>query len=524
MGDRRNALHDLIRRGRVRQTLHLLIHAASFAAVLAMAGAILLLLVGAQILNWYWLVLLFAGGLAVSGYRSRAKLLSAYEVAQAIDRQLGFHDALSTAYHFSRHPDGAASAHFVEQQRRVAEDTAQAADLRRGVPFLMPRTAYVNLALVAVAFGMFGLRYGLQRSLDLGSPLVHINFENLFGTAPLAAEARPGKRSNDGDGRRDPGAPADPTKAGDLDPATDPALQSAPSPDPKNAGAAPNGSAQTDAKNKEQLPPGASPLDSGDKGEPKQDSETNPNASAGADSKAGQQDGSKDAKDAKESNQSGGSGDNSSLASKLRDALSNLLAKMKPQSKPGGGKPNEASQSSNTRPSEPGEKQEGDTKSPGQEQADANANSQSESDQQQGGTQQSAQGKSEGRSNNQPNSPDGKSGIGKQDGDKAAREAAELAAMGKISEIIGKRAANISGEMMVEVSPGKQQLKTQYSQQSAAHTDAGGEINRDEVPLAYQQYVQQYFAQIRKLPAGKSKAAPSAAPDAKPKTTPSSLP
>jgi hypothetical protein len=38
---------------------------------------------------------------------------------------------------------------------------------------------------------------------------------------------------------------------------------------------------------------------------------------------------------------------------------------------------------------------------------------------------------------------------------------------------------------MVEVSLGKQQLKTQYSQQNAAHAEAGGEINRDEVPLAY---------------------------------------
>ena len=100
--------------------------------------------------------------------------------------------------------------------------------------------------------------------------------------------------------------------------------------------------------------------------------------------------------------------------------------------------------------------------------------------------------------------------------------------MGKLSEIIGKRAANITGEVMVEVSSGKQQLKTQYSDRNGSHAEAGGEINRDEVPLAYQQYVQQYFAQMRKLPAAKSKAAPdakpSAAPDTKPKPAPSSAP
>ena len=42
-------------------------------------------------------------------------------------------------------------------------------------------------------------------------------------------------------------------------------------------------------------------------------------------------------------------------------------------------------------------------------------------------------------------------------------------------------------------------------QKRAAHTEAGGEINRDEVPLAYQQYVQQYFEEIRKLPATPAK-------------------
>src|SRR3712207_8585668 len=52
--------------------------------------------------------------------------------------------------------------------------------------------------------------------------------------------------------------------------------------------------------------------------------------------------------------------------------------------------------------------------------------------------------------------PISKTGMGKQDGDKALREAEQLAAMGKISEIIGKRAQQLSGEITVEVSSGKQ--------------------------------------------------------------------
>jgi hypothetical protein len=144
---------------------------------------------------------------------------------------------------------------------------------------------------------------------------------------------------------------------------------------------------------------------------------------------------------------------------------------------------------------------------PGKPQADGMSSPDAQGDQegQSSDKAQSAQNKSA-KGSDKPQSQDGKSGIGKQDGDKSAREAEQLAAMGKISEIIGKRSANMTGEVMVEVASGKQQLKTQYSQRNAAHAEAGGEINRDEVPLAYQQYVQQYFEEIRKTPAAPAKA------------------
>ena len=70
--------------------------------------------------------------------------------------------------------------------------------------------------------------------------------------------------------------------------------------------------------------------------------------------------------------------------------------------------------------------------------------------------------------------------------------------MGKISEILGKRSANITGETTVEVQSTSQQLRTQYAQRSAQHSQGGAEISRDEVPVALQSYVEQYFEQIRK--------------------------
>ena len=70
--------------------------------------------------------------------------------------------------------------------------------------------------------------------------------------------------------------------------------------------------------------------------------------------------------------------------------------------------------------------------------------------------------------------------------------------MGKLAEIIGKRSANLTGEVTVETSSGKQGLKTQDSQRVGQHSDAGGEINRDEIPLMYQQYVREYMERVHK--------------------------
>ncbi len=112
---------------------------------------------------------------------------------------------------------------------------------------------------------------------------------------------------------------------------------------------------------------------------------------------------------------------------------------------------------------------------------------------------QTAQGRGSDRNPERNPSEDEKSGIGKSDGNKDIRAAEQLAAMGKISELFGKRQANLTGEVLVEVNSSRQQgLKTQYSDRRAAHSEAGGEIHRDEIPLIYQQYVQQYFDEVRK--------------------------
>src|SRR5271155_5334797 len=211
--DDRGAVARLIRHARRRQMRNLLVHEASFAAALALGGFLLLLLLGTQVLNWYWPVILFAGSLGVGAYRARNKFLSSYRVAQSLDARLNFCDALSTSYFFQQHADRSlASPEVVEYQSRIAEALARTADVRRGLPFIPPRTFYVNAALSVAVLGMFGLRYGINHSLELRSSLVHVSFDGFLGSGRDIAAAKRirGERPFEEEARRDNGATPDP--------------------------------------------------------------------------------------------------------------------------------------------------------------------------------------------------------------------------------------------------------------------------------------------------------------------------
>jgi hypothetical protein len=183
--------------------------------------------------------------------------------------------------------------------------------------------------------------------------------------------------------------------------------------------------------------------------------------------------------------------------SKMKDAFQNLLSKAKPQQNQQGSPQQGKDQKAGQSKSQQGSKQNGKDGQPqkGGQQGDAQ---EGEEGQEAKDSENAQQGKGQGKSDSQQSSKQPGSGIGSQDGDKAIRNAEQLAAMGKISEIVGKRAATISGEATVEVQTTNQQLHTPYAQKGVEHTQAGAEISRDEVPVALQPYVQQYFEQMRK--------------------------
>ncbi len=500
-------LAALVRRARLRHVSQIVVDELALTLSIVFGGAILLLVFGTQILDWYWLVALLAVGLGLGTYRARKRLRSQYEIARTVDANLGLNDVLSTAFYFTEHPASAKSTHdIVERQRQMAQEAARSADLNQGLPWAISRSAYASSMLALAAVSIFGLRYGVTRRLDLRPSLVAIAFEGFLG--PSAQHIADGRKKIENPQAKDWKNPAtlkyDPWEAQTLDQkgAPDAALSTIDTPNVDNSNnTGPAADPKADGKESNSSP------DSTAENENSERSSGNPEQSPEG-SQAPTKDGSNKAGTPPPgANQKGQNAENSSLTDKMKDALANLLSKLKMQPKGGSNK------SGGQQQNQPGQQQsaqnhqnQNGAQMKGQPQTDPNGSPDGQPSPDAQGTEQakSGQGKSNGKNDERSNSQDGKSGIGRQDGDKSVKEAEQLAAMGKISEIIGKRSQNVTGEVMVEVASGSQQLRTQYSQKKAAHTDTGGEISRDEVPLAYQQYVQAYFEEIRKMPVAKA--------------------
>src|SRR5260370_14563717 len=90
---------------------------------------------------------------------------------------------------------------------------------------------------------MFGLRCGINRSLDLRSSLVPIGFEGFLGSSREVAATKRihGEQPFDSDGHREKGTAVDPweSKAGDLDPPSDAVFTTPQTPAVNNPGRGP---------------------------------------------------------------------------------------------------------------------------------------------------------------------------------------------------------------------------------------------------------------------------------------------
>jgi len=462
---------------------------------IALSGFIFILLLGTGLLGWWWVVLLSAVGLGIVALRLHARSLSRYRVAQVLDRKLSLSDALSTA-HFLLSGNGA--HHGREAARFQLEQATQVAATIRindAFPFRAKRAWVLCGALAAVCFGLFALRYLVTQSLSLHPSLVafqmppaierlqqslrpkqdHLEKPLLprrYAADPTAADSREAR-----DSRNLPSEASEPAGTGDRNG------------DPTQA------QTQTPGKGEKQAPEGKSEARAGNQ------TSSQGESTGKTEERNDPQSGTQQAASAKEQP---ANGQNSSpgLMNRMKDALSNMMAKMR----------------SNGAPQQPGQQQRSeqpqDEAKNGQSASAANAApkpGQGSQQNEQSSENQNAEGQAQGQTSERPQNSQGhssdqsaqkgsdaQSGVGRQDGDKAIKDAAQLQAMGKLAEIVGKRSANLTGDMTVETPSGKQQLKTAYSQQMGHHSDSGGEINRNEIPMMYQQYVREYMEQARK--------------------------
>ncbi|HTT63846.1 MAG TPA: hypothetical protein VMG35_18465 [Bryobacteraceae bacterium] len=479
---------ETVRRARHRILTNEALRHAAYSASAALASLILLLLLGTQILAWPWLLLLPAITLGAGAYATWRRVPSAYQVAQRVDSHLKLADTLSTALYFSASSPG---GDMQRAQWTQAERIAAGVDPRRAIPLRMPRALYGTAALALVAGSLFALRYGLDRRLDLRPPLARVVQDRLgYGESRQMARNRQNPPVREPKRPQDPGFSLDdsrPKSPGELDAAADSALDTVDEPNVDN---------QAAAKRPEESKSAQSSPATGDQSESERPEgiSAKPGDQQSADSRQGQRAG----KQGQGENQqaSGNPGESSSLLSKFRDAMSSLMNRMRQPSGAQGTQQRAGAQSGQQKGQSGNQGQNGEAGQQRGEGQRADAQDAQPGDESQNA--QSTQAGSPGESGQQPATKQPGSGIGRQDGSKDVKLAEQLAAMGKISEIIGKRAANVTGELTVEVENSNHQLRTPYAPREVHHSQAAGEINRDEIPTALQAYVQQYFEQVRK--------------------------
>lgn len=390
---------------------------------------------------------------------------------------MGLADTLSTAVHFST---AGAGTEMERRQHEHAEQLAATVDLRRAIPYAFPRSAYLLAALALIACGICALRYGLTRHLDFKPSLARLIAQRLDPAAALAAN------------RMAPGPAAQPDDP--LDPA---AQQGQP------AAGEPAEASSLDSQNPN-APAAAAEQQASENGGPQQGQ----NAEAQNGEPGEQAGGRADSSDAAGRNRQPSTAQNAqpetapnesaSLLSKAKDAFQNLLSRALARHQDSAGPPPSGS---NRQANPPGN--QGQSNQPRQGQSGQQGDEAESQPQETARDGRPGQAKPAGNSNGQQAGKQPGAGAGSNEGDKTLRQAEQLAAMGKISRIIGKRSATVTGEAVVEVESTAQQLRTPYTPGAARHTQGGAEINRDEIPVALEGYVEQYFEQLRKQAAAK---------------------
>lgn len=487
----------------------LIVEAARQFRVFASAAVILLIVVfllGTDVLPGV-LVAGAAAALAMAwAWRTWTAQKTPSEVAQIVDSRLALNDTISTA-HFLLHSEATPRGPWAEIPLKQAAELAPRVETKRAFPLEGRRSWAVFGALAAAAATCFVARYAYTESLSIRPAFLTLTLQPIAERLQqtfVTKEIRPPEPQNAGRERK----AADSVNGNPTQPENgERSSNKLPAPLTTKPSGQPGENARSDKSagdNAGKQPPGQQSAATDGKAADENDRAQNASGSSSAQGPGNADTKETTAQSARNEGQAspGQMSGTPSLMSRMKDALSSMMAKLSPQTggqkSPNAGDPSNQSGQKGEQAGKAGEQASSQQNSDGQDKSNSEETA---SGQGEGQTAEKAGGKQgQSSSSSQQKGADSQSGVGKQDGDKSLRDARQQEAMGKLAEILGKRSAELTGEMTVESPSGNQQLKTAYSQQKGKHRDSSSEINRNEVPERFEKYVRDYMEQVQRQP------------------------
>ncbi len=479
-------IETLVRTCRARIASHNLRREGFLAVGTTLSGICALLLMGTRYVPIAVLPLVAAFGVWLAVRRWTMEMPDEYAVAQLIDRQERLCDEVATAFHF-RSVGGADASEVADAQYGRAARAAEGITPDALFPGTAPTTQRNAAFLLATAVLLVGLRAGLQSTLSFEPPLASLVLSSLFGFEPehrAAVRAAVAKIDH---------APLDSAveEAGLLTDRPDAESESSDGPLPEESYEPPEmPNEMPEVEGLITLP--MEELSAEAQGEDASLLDGGTEHGTGADKGTG--DTPTDAGDDSWSDEA------ESLLDKLKQAFDNMLQTLDMAStetaesdqgqEQGSGNTEEASSQGD--PADAGETAE----QMSSELTDASMEGGQPGDE--AGESASAGNTSGEDSSGEDSSGENASAAGTSDGSKELAVTEQSDVLGTLEELYMERAENIKGEVTIETHLAEQSASVPYNERSTVHADQGGAISRDEIPVQYRTYIQNYFEALRR--------------------------
>ncbi len=455
------------------------------AVAVALLGICALLLMGTRYVPFATLPLIAVLGAWLAIRHWRLTIPDDYAVAQRIDQKEGLSDQLATAFHF-RTVGRAHSPQVAESQYERATEVAAGVAPEAVFPRTAPATQRHAALLLATAVLFLGLRAGLQPTLSFEPPLATLLLSSLFG---LESQPPVNQRAA---AQIDRPSPEGPTEDGEkLAGRPDAEAESSDSPLPEESFQPPDATDEMPDVDglvtvplDEMLAEGLEEDSSLEAGE--LDDGLLPDDTAGdAPPDPGEDPWSEEAQ---------------SLLDKLKQAFENMLQTLDLASVESADSEQGQEQGSGSAEESASQGDPADTGEAGQEMSSELADASMEGGQpgEEAGETASAGNTSGEDSSGLDSSGENVSAAGTSDGSKEFAAAEQLEVLGGLEDLYMERAENMSGEVTIETRLAEQSASVPYNERSTMHADQGGAISRDEIPVQYRTYIQNYFQALRR--------------------------